>query len=176
MASPYSYDIKRAGYAESFVQNFRGTTRQAFDNVMTGIKNDVAANAPRGKGEVRPGDVRLSESFYTVAAQEVSPGVLEGYMGSRVPAKARSHEYGSGIQGPQIRRYPIRPRNAKRLKFEKEGKTLILPMVMHPGVYGRYYINETLRYWRPALAQKFADSFRLAAELPKTRHPIGVWI
>ena len=71
-------------------------------------------------------------------------------------------------------RYRI-PKDHDGVKFQKEGKTISLPFVMHPGVYGQFYINETLRVWRPALAQRFADAIRLAAEVPKTTHPIGAW-
>ena len=164
-----TFDVKRAGLAERFVQNLKGTSEQMLNDTLVGIKDDIAANAPRGKGAVRAGDVRLSESFYTIPSQEIEPSVLEGYIASQVPAKARSHEYGSGIYGPSMQAYPIRPRNTRFLKFEKEGRTLILPMVMHPGVMGQFYINETLRVWRPALAQRFADAIRLAAEAPNIR-------
>lgn len=169
------FDIKRAGYAEQFVANLKGTSEQMLNETLEGIRGDISAHAPKGKGSVRAGDIRLAESFYTIPAQEIAPSVIEGYIASRVPAKARAHEYGSGIQGPQMRPYYIRPKNARFLAFEKEGKTLVLPFVIHPGVYPQFYINETLRVWRPALAQRFADAIRLAAQVPRTVHPIGPW-
>ena len=172
-----SFDIKRAGYAEQFVQNLQGTSERILNDTLSGISDDIAANAPRGSGEnPKAGDIKLSESFYTIPATILEPGVLEGYIASRVPAKARAQEYGSGIQGPKMNRYLIEPKNARFLKFQKEGKTLILPFVKHPGVHGQFYINETLRIWRPALARRFADAIRLAAEVPKTTHPVGAWL
>lgn len=163
------FDVKRAGLAEQFVQNLKGTSEQMLNDVLVGIKDDISAYAPIGSGRRTIADMRLSESFYTIRAQEIEPSVLEGYIASRQPAKARSHEYGSGIHGPKGRPYPIYPKNARFLKFEKEGRTLILPMVMHPGVFPQFYINETLRVWRPALAQRFANAVRLAAESPNIR-------
>jgi len=171
-----SFDIKRAGYAEQFVQRLQGTSERMLNDTLGGIKDDIAAHAPRGSGEnPKAGDIKLSESFYTIPATILEPGVLEGYIASRVPIKARAQEYGSGIQGPQMKPYPIYPRNARFLRFQKEGRTLILPFVVHPGVYPQFYINETLRVWRPALARRFADAIRLAAAVPKTTHPIGAW-
>lgn len=163
------FDVKRAGLAEKFVQNLEGTSEQMLNDILVEITGDIATNAPIGSGATRRGVMRLSESFYHIRAQEIEPSVLEGYIASRQPAKARSHEYGSGIHGPKGQPYKISPRNARFLKFEKEGRTLILPFVMHPGVMGQFYINETLRTWRPALAQRFANAIRLAAEAPNIR-------
>jgi len=157
-----SFDVKRAGYAEQFVQNLQGTSERMLNDILSGIKDDIAARAPKGSGEnPKQGDIKLSESFYTIPATILEPGVLEGYIASVVPAKARSQEYGSGLYGPKMAKYRI-PKDHDGVKFQKEGKTISLPFVMHPGVIGQFYINETLRVWRPAIARKFGEAIRLA--------------
>jgi len=159
-----SFDIKRAGYAEQFVQNLQGTSERMLNDTLSGIKDDIAANAPKGSGEnPKAGDIKLSESFYTIPATILEPSVLEGYIASSVPAKARALEYGSGLHGPGRDKYPIYPRNARFLRFQKEGKTLILPFVMHPGVYAQHYIDRVLRQWRPLLAARLGEAVQLAA-------------
>jgi len=166
------FDVKRAGYAEQFVENLKGTSKQMLDEVLVGIKDDIAAHAPKGKGQnPKVGDIPLAESFYEIPAQEVAPSVLEGYIASKVPIKARAQEYGSGMQGPRASSYPITPRTAKLLAFYWENgprgpMVYHFARVSHPGVYGQFYINETLRIWRPALAQKFGEAIRLAAQAP----------
>jgi hypothetical protein len=158
------FDIKRAGLAEQFVQNLKGTSEQMLNEVLEGIKTDIASHAPRGSGQnPKAGDVKLSDSFYTIPAQPVGESSWEGYIASTVPAKARAQEYGSGLYGPRMSTYPITPKNAKFLRFEKEGEIKYRRLVNHPGVIGQFYINETLRIWRPASAKKFGDAIRLAA-------------
>jgi len=167
-----SFDVKRAGLAEQFVERLRGTTEQTLNELLSGIRSDIAAHAPKGKGEnPKAGDIPLAESFYEIPAQEVAPSVLEGYIASRVPIKARAQEYGSGMQGPRASSYPITPKTAGLLRFYWEngprGPMIYhYAKVSHPGVYGQFYINETLRIWRPALAQKFGEAIRLAAQAP----------
>lgn len=164
-----TFDIERAGYAEQFVQNLQSTMPDGLTQLTEEIKNDIAVNAPKGGGKYNPkvGDTPLSESFDTIPAQQVGESVWESYITSSVPAKARSLEYGSGLQGPRMSKYPITPKSGRFLVFQKEGRTLRLPFVMHPGVYGQFYINETLRVWRPAVAQRFGTAIRLAAVAPK---------
>ena len=136
-----SLTAKRRGLAEQFVENLKGTTEQMLNDSLEGIRADISAEAPKGKGEnPKAGDVPLAESFYTIPAQTVAESILEGYIATSVPQKARALEHGSGLHGPGRSKYPIYPRNARYLRFQKEGKTLILPMVMHPGVYAHHYI------------------------------------
>ena len=158
-----SFDVKRAGYAEQFVQNLQSTMPQALDELLVGVKDDIAAHAPRGGAKYNPkkGDVALSESFYTIPAQQIGESSWEGYIASVVPAKARSHEWGSGLYGPKMAKYRI-PKDHDGVKFQKEGKTLSLPFVMHPGVVGQFYIAETLRVWAPAIAKRFGDAIKMA--------------
>jgi len=160
--------VERAGLAEQFVQNLQGTVPDMLTRLTEEITNDIAANAPRKTGA-------LAASFTATPAQQVEPSVWEAYIESSTPAKARAHEYGSGIQGPRMAPYKIEPRNARYLKFKKEGRWLVLPFVMHPGVYGQFYINETLRIWRPILRERFGEAIRLAAEAPVKIYPIGPW-
>jgi hypothetical protein len=169
-----TFDVKRAGHAEQFVQNLSTTMPEALNELLEGIKSDIAANAPRGSGEnPKRGDIKLSESFYTIPAQPVGEASWEGYIASRVPAKARAQNWGSGLYGPKTSMYQIPKTLGKMLYFNwPEGPNgerfpnhpwYALMRVMHPGVMGQYYIDETLRVWRPAIARKFGDAIRLAS-------------
>lgn len=151
-----TWEIKRRGLAEQFVERLRGTTEQMLNESLSAITHDIAAEAPRRTGD-------LSESFYVIPAQPIAPMVWEGYIASRTPEKARALEYGSGLHGPAKAKYPIYPKNARFLSFEKEGRALVLPMVMHPGVYAHHYIDIVLRRWRPVLIRRFGESTQLAA-------------
>jgi len=158
-----SFEVTRAGLAEQFVENLKGTTERMLNDSLEAIRADISAEAPKGKGEnPKAGDVPLAESFYTIPAQAVGESSLEGYIATVVPQKARALEYGSGLHGPAKSTYPIYPKNARFLRFQKEGKTLILPFVMHPGVYAHHYIDRVLRRWRPLLMQRFGEAIRLA--------------
>jgi hypothetical protein len=150
------FDVRRAGYAEQFVQNLRGTIPQMADQVLTGIKSDIADHAPRKSGG-------LQSSFYTIPVTMVDDSSWEGYIASRKAAQARAHNWGSGVHGAKMQPYPITPKNARYLRFEKEGEIKYRRLVMHPGVVGTYYIDETLRVWRPALARRFGDAVKLAS-------------
>ena len=156
--------VERAGLAEQFVQNLQGTVPDMLTRLAEEITNDIAIEAPpHTTGNPKAGDVPLGESFTATPAQQVEPGVWEAGIESSVPAKARALEYGSGLHGPAMAKYPIYPRNARYLSFMKEGKRLILPMVMHPGVYAHHYINTVLRRWQPLLIQRFGEAIKLAA-------------
>jgi len=165
------FKIERAGYAEQFVQNLQGTIPDMLDRTLEEIRVDVAAEAPEHSvGNPKIGDVSLSESFYTVPAEQVQESVWEGGIASLVPAKARAHEYGSGLHGTRGDKYIIRPRSARMLAFKKEGRTLVLPFVMHPGVRARHYIKTVLSRWTPILAERFGDAIELAL-VPSGRVP-----
>jgi hypothetical protein len=158
------FDIQRAGYAEQFVQNLSNTMPEALNELLEGIKDDIAANAPKsGQGNPKVGDTPLADSFYTIPATQQGANAWEGYIASTVAAKARSHEWGSGINGPRMSTYPITPKNARFLRFEKEGEIKFRRLVMHPGVIGKFYILETLRVWAPAIAKRFGDAIHMAA-------------
>lgn len=166
--------VERAGYAEQFVQNLQGTVPDMLTQITEEIKNDVATHAPKHRvGNPKVGDVPLGQSFSATPAQQTEPNVWEAYIESSVPAKARAQEYGSGMQGPKMARYPITPKTARMLAFRWDDgpnaekfpshPMYYLKQVMHPGVYGQFYINETLRIWRPALRQRFGEAIRAAA-------------
>jgi hypothetical protein len=156
MPAVMEFDVQRAGYAEQFVQNLQGTIPQMGDEVLTGIKDDIASHAPKKSGG-------LAGSFYTIPMTQIGEGIWDGFIASHKAAQARAHNWGSGIHGPKMATYPIRPQNSKYLRFEKEGEVKYRRLVMHPGVVGTFYIDETLRVWRPALAHRFGDAIRLAA-------------
>jgi hypothetical protein len=172
MPSLMTFDVQRAGYAEQFVQRLGEMSRQTLNEILVEMTDDIAAHAPVGKkADVRRGTMHLSDSFYHIPAQEISPGVLEGYIASRLAIRARVQEYGSGLLGPKMSDYPITPKQAKALVFYWENgpygpRIYHFAKVSHPGVWGQFYINETLRTWRPALAQKFGEAIKLAAEAP----------
>jgi len=149
------FTVERLGGAEQYIERLDSVIQTKLNASLSVIRDDISANAPRKTGG-------LAESFYTIP---VTGGnlVWEGYIVSSKPDQARAHEYGSGLHGPARDKYPIYPRNARFLKFEKEGKTLILPMVMHPGVHAQHYIDRVLRKWRPVLIREFGDAIQLAA-------------
>lgn len=149
-----SFDVKRAGYAEQFVQNLQSTMPEALNELLGGIKDDIASHAPRKSGG-------LADSFYTIPAEKVDESSWEGYIASTKAVQARSHEWGSGLYGPKMAKYRI-PKDHDGVKFKKEGKTISLPFVMHPGVVGQFYIAETLRVWRSAVVKRFGDAIRMA--------------
>ena len=158
------FDVERKGLAEQFIQRLEDTAQQMLNDSLYAIASDISAEAPPHRiDNPKEGDVSLSESFYVIDAQEIERMTWEGYIASVVPEKARALEYGSGLHGPGRGRYPIYPRTARALSFEKEGRTLVLPMVMHPGVYAHHYIDIVLRRWRPLLAQRFGEAIQLAA-------------
>jgi len=50
---------------------------------------------------------------------------------------------GTGLYGPHQAKYPIYPVNAKVLRFKvRGGLTLFRPMVMHPGVRARHFMED----------------------------------
>ena len=68
-------------------------------------------------------------------------GRVAGEVGSELNY-ASAVEGGSGLYGPRASKYPIRPRNAKRLRFywRKVGRVVSLPIVHHPGQRGKNYL------------------------------------
>lgn len=68
-------------------------------------------------------------------------GRVAGSVGSDLNYAA-AVEGGSGLYGPRRSKYPIRPRNAKRLRFywRKVGRVVSLPVVHHPGQRGKGYL------------------------------------
>lgn len=68
-------------------------------------------------------------------------GRVAGEVGSELNYAA-AVEGGAGLYGPRMSKYPIRPRNAKRLRFywRKVGRVVSLPIVHHPGQRGKNYL------------------------------------
>lgn len=68
-------------------------------------------------------------------------GRVAGSVGSELNYAA-AVEGGAGLHGPRRSKYPIRPRNAKRLRFywRKVGRVVSLPIVHHPGQRPKNYL------------------------------------
>lgn len=68
-------------------------------------------------------------------------GRVSGSVGSDL-VYASAVEGGAGLYGPHQSKYPIRPRNAKKLRFywRKVGRVVSLPSVRHPGQRGKNYL------------------------------------
>lgn len=166
-----SFEVEREGLAERFVENLRGNAPTMLDSLTEQLRSEIAAESPPRTTYVNPkaGDVKLSESFYTIQAQEIEKGVWESGVASQVPAKARSLEYGSGAQGGGGE-YPITPKQARLLSFYWENAPghmggagrYFFKRVSHPGVRAYGYIRGVLERYRPLLAQKFGEAIRLS--------------
>lgn len=68
-------------------------------------------------------------------------GRITGSVGSNLNY-ASAVEGGAGLYGPGRSKYPIRPRNARRLRFywRKVGRVVSLPIVRHPGQRPKNYL------------------------------------
>lgn len=161
-----NFTVERAGYAEQFIANFHKNMPEKLTAIITELKDEIVFNAPSGHGETRPdprsGGMRLAESFYVVPAQQTDEG-WEATINSRLPVRARVHEFGSGYWGPGASWYPITPKNARFLKFDKEGVTKFLKLVKHPGVHPQMYIRSSIAGMRDRIREAFGEAIRMSA-------------
>jgi hypothetical protein len=79
---------------------------------------------------------------------------------------AAAQDGGSGLYGPKRRKYLIRPKNGKALRFVKNGRFIFARSVMHPGVHPTrflYNANDALfratKQWLRMAMRRAADKF-----------------
>ncbi len=138
------------GHLSGLPQRLHSTLIQATGEATSILQRSVVAQINRRTGQTGA-SVRASVRPTTRGAHG------EVYSDSPV---MRYLEEGTGLYGPEARKYPIEPTTAKALRFEYQGRVQFAKRVMHPGIRAQHPMERGSELAAPEIGRLYDERIR----------------